>query len=103
MVYYYLFLFFGLIHCAVIKCPTTPSPCNQPTNIFLQYKAGNFSKSSIFLENTFLPTYGFDPCTKYGSRTDYIDDLAKYNILCSGRKNIYLNGIYLNQILYKFI
>lgn len=69
------------------KCKATPSPCNTPTDIYYQYIDGDIPKSSIYLENTYLPILcgsSIDPCTPYKDRKTYIKILEENNIQCSG-------------------
>ena len=80
----YLLLLPLLVNSAVKNCPTSSSLCNQPTQIFSEYEKGEIPKSSIFLSSTYLPKYGFDPCTKYGSRNEYISYLTDNRVACVG-------------------
>ena len=55
-------------------CPSCA--CNNHT---VYYETGNLS-----LLETYLPRQGYDPCTPYGNRSQYIDDLQAAGIDCTG-------------------
>lgn len=78
----YIIIFFNqIVFSAVNNC--TYVSCNSHTQIYTDIH--NDMTSTLFLENTYLPNYGIDPCMVYKSRTEYIKLLNSYNIECSGK------------------